>query len=180
MIKIGITGSIASGKSTAAKLISGKKYPFFSADKTVKNLYRDRIFMKKIKKEFNLSNTKNLKNKIKNLLIKDRKVIDKLEILIHPNVRKKMKLFMRKNKFAKISVYEIPLLIESKLTKYFNIILFVGAKKNIRLRRFQAAGGSKKIFTFLEKRQSKPGKKIRMSDYVIYNNRSIKSLKKKY
>jgi len=35
---IGITGSIASGKSTVAKLIARKKYPLFSADKIVINL----------------------------------------------------------------------------------------------------------------------------------------------
>ena len=41
MIKIAITGSLASGKTTVAKLMSGNRYPIFSADKTVKNLYHD-------------------------------------------------------------------------------------------------------------------------------------------
>ena len=40
MIKIGITGSIASGKTTASKIISNKKGPLFSADKVVKELYK--------------------------------------------------------------------------------------------------------------------------------------------
>ncbi len=44
MIKIGITGSLASGKSTVAKLISRNKYPVFDADNTVKNLYKKKIF----------------------------------------------------------------------------------------------------------------------------------------
>ena len=66
---------------------------------------------------------------------------------------------MRANKKIKIIIFEIPLLIESKLTKYFDVIIFVGAKKNIRLRRYTAKGGDKKIFTILEKRQNKPSKK---------------------
>ena len=37
---IGITGSIASGKTTVAHLMAGKKYPLFSADKAVSNLYK--------------------------------------------------------------------------------------------------------------------------------------------
>ena len=41
MIKIGITGSIASGKSTAAQLIAKKKFPLFSADKAVLDLYKN-------------------------------------------------------------------------------------------------------------------------------------------
>ena len=39
MIKIGITGSLSSGKTTVSKMISRKKYPLFSADKSVLNLY---------------------------------------------------------------------------------------------------------------------------------------------
>mgnify|MGYP001296675596 CR=1 FL=1 len=40
MIKIGITGSLASGKSTASKLLSVKRGPLFSADYAVKKLYK--------------------------------------------------------------------------------------------------------------------------------------------
>jgi dephospho-CoA kinase len=43
---IGITGSIASGKTTVAQLMAGKKYPLFSADKIVAKLYRKKIFTK--------------------------------------------------------------------------------------------------------------------------------------
>ena len=81
-------------------------------------------------------------------------------------------------KNTKIGIFEIPLLIESKLTGYFDLIVFVGAKKNIRLSRYVAKGGNKKIFTILEKRQNKPSKKVKISDHVIYNNKSIKNLKK--
>ena len=178
MIKIGITGSLSSGKSTVAKLISRNKYPIFSADNAVKTLYKKRIFTKKIQKQFHFKNTRNLKNKIKNLIKKDKKALQKLELIIHPLVRREMRAFMRSKKDIKIKIFEIPLLIESKLTKYFDVILFVGAKKNIRLKRYVAKGGDKKIFTVLEKRQSKPSKKIKISDHVIYNNRSIKNLKK--
>ena len=52
MIKIGITGSLASGKSTVAKLISRNKYPIFNADNVVKTLYKKKIFTKKIQKKF--------------------------------------------------------------------------------------------------------------------------------
>ena len=54
MIRIGITGSLASGKSTVAKIISKGKYPIFSADKTVANLYKRKSFQKRLTKIFNL------------------------------------------------------------------------------------------------------------------------------
>jgi len=179
MIKIGITGSLASGKSTVAKLMSRNRYPIFSADKTVKAFYKKRTFVNKAKKKFNFKNTKNLKKKVKNLIKKDKKALKQLELIVHPLVRREMRAFMRSKKNIKIKIFEIPLLIESKLTKYFNVIVFVGAKKNIRLKRYIAAGGDKKIFTILEKRQNKPSKKIKISDHVIYNNQSIKNLKKR-
>ena len=178
MIKIGITGSLASGKSTVAKLISQNKHPIFNADNAVKTLYKKRIFTKKIQKQFHFKNTRNLKNKIKNLIKKDKKILKKLEMILHPLVRKEMGAFIKRKKNNKITIFEIPLLIESKLTRYFDFVVFVGAKKNIRLRRYVAKGGNKKIFTILEKRQKKPSKKIKVSDHVIYNNKSIKSLKK--
>ena len=178
MIKIGITGSLASGKSTVAKLMSRNRYPIFSADKAVKDLYKKKIFITKIKKKFNFKNTKNLKKKIKNIIKKDKKALKKLELVIHPLVRREMMFFMREKKNIKVKIFEIPLLIESKLINYFDVILFVGAKKNIRLKRYVGKGGDKKIFTVLEKRQNKPSKKIKISDHVIYNNKSIKSLKK--
>ena len=129
MIKIGITGSLASGKSTVAKLISRNKYPIFSADNVVKALYKKKIFTKKVKKQFHFKNTKNLKNKIKNLIKKDKKILKKLEMILHPLVRKEMGAFIKKKKNNKITIFEIPLLIESKLTRYFDFVVFVGAKK---------------------------------------------------
>ncbi len=65
MIKIGITGSLASGKSTVAKLISRNKYPIFSADRVVKNIYKKRVFINKIKKKFNFKDKNNFKKKLK-------------------------------------------------------------------------------------------------------------------
>ena len=61
MIKIGITGSIASGKTTASKILSYKRGPLFSADKIVKNLYRTKHFKQLVSKKFNIINNIRLK-----------------------------------------------------------------------------------------------------------------------
>ena len=47
MIKIGITGSLASGKTTVARMFSRGKYPLFNADKEVKKIYKKKFFKKK-------------------------------------------------------------------------------------------------------------------------------------
>ena len=43
MMKIGITGSLASGKTAASKILSNKRGPLFSADSVVKSLYKKKI-----------------------------------------------------------------------------------------------------------------------------------------
>ena len=99
MIKIGITGSLASGKSTVAKIISSKKYPLYNADKAVKKIYQTNVFKTKVFKKFKLKNKKNIKNKIKKIISSDKKnYLKDLEKIIHPLVRKQIIKFIKKNK----------------------------------------------------------------------------------
>ena len=178
MIKIGVTGSLSSGKTTVSKILSIKKYPLFSADKEVKKLYTKSFFIKKIKKNFKLEKNKAIKNQIKSKILKNDQNLKKLEKLIHPFIRNKMKNFIKLKKNNKILILEIPLLIESRLMKYFDIIFFVAAHKKNRIKRYLNSGGNKKIFNLLNKRQIKSSIKVKSCDYVIHNNSSFKMLKK--
>ncbi len=63
MKKIGITGSIASGKTTASKLLSKGRGPLFSADDYVKKLYKKKYFKRKIVRKLGLKNISNFKKK---------------------------------------------------------------------------------------------------------------------
>ena len=179
MIKIGITGSIASGKTTASEILSHKKGNLFSADKVVKKLYQKNSFKKLLLKEFNFENKFNLKNLLKNKVLKSKKNIKKLEKIIHPLVRKEMKKFSNINKRKKNLFYEIPLLIESKLMKYFDVIIFIKAKKKIRLKRFKSKGGDEKLFNILNNRQMSDFEKTKFSDHVVVNEKNLNILKKR-
>ena len=106
MKRIGITGSLASGKSTAS-IFLGKKGPVFNADKIVKKLYLQIKFRKYISKKLKIQNTSNLKSLIKNKILKDKSFFKKLEKIIHPLVRKEMMNFAKKHK-TKIYFFEIP------------------------------------------------------------------------
>ena len=61
MIKIGLTGSIASGKTTAGKIISSGRGPFFSADNVVKKLYSKKTFKKLVAKKLKFKFDSNFK-----------------------------------------------------------------------------------------------------------------------
>ena len=178
MIKIGITGSLASGKSTVAKIIASKKYPLFDADKAVKKIYQTNIFKTKILKKFKLKSKNNIKNNIKKIISKNEKLLKDLEKIIHPIVRKQIRNFLKNNKKKKFVIFEIPLLIESKLMKNYDKIILVNSRRDLRLKRYLKRGNTKKIFNLLNKRQLSPAKIIKFCDYVINNNGSLKLLKK--
>ncbi len=178
MKKIGITGSLASGKTTASKILSSSNGPLFSADHEVKKLYKQKNFRKLLKKKFNIKNINTVKSSLKKLIQRDKSNIKKLEKIIHPLVRKKMFKFMQKFKNKKFVFFEIPLMIGSNLMSKFDIIFFIKAKRTIRLRRFILKGGDKKIFNILDKKQFSVVKKIKYCDHIIVNEKKIKILKK--
>ncbi|MDA9619149.1 dephospho-CoA kinase [Candidatus Pelagibacter bacterium] len=178
MIKIGITGTLASGKTTASKILSFKRGPLFSADKVVKELYKNKKFKFLISKRFKITNNNQIKRYLKKIILKNKDNIKKLEKIIHPLVRKKMKRFTSQNRNKKFLFYEIPLLIESKLMKYFNVIVFIKAKKKLRFKRFQSKSGDKMLFNLLNNKQMNDTKKIKFCDHVVVNEKNLNILKK--
>ncbi len=177
MIKVGITGSLASGKTTASKILSSKRGPLFSADLAVKELYNKSSFKSLLSKKFGIKKNQ-IKKTVKNLILKDKSHLKKLEKIIHPLVRKKMKKFTLKNSNKKILFYEIPLLVESKLMKFFDVLIFIKSKKEIRFRRFKSKKGNKKLFSILNNQQMSDKKKIKFCDYVVVNEKNLKILKR--
>ena len=179
MIKIGITGSLASGKTTASKILSYKRGPLFSADKVVRTLYQNRSFKSLLRKKFKIMRHSHVKESIKKIIIGNSKNIKKLEKIIHPFVRGRMKMFTSFNKNKKLLFYEIPLLVESKLMNYFDVVIFIKAKKKLRLKRFKSKKGNEKLFKLLDNKQIKDKKKIRFCDFVVVNEKNLNILKKK-
>ena len=178
MIKIGITGSLASGKTTASKILSYKRGPLFSADKAVKELYQNKKFKSLISRRFKIENNKQIKKSLKKLVLENKKNIKKLENIIHPFVRKKMRSFTLQNKNKKLLFYEIPLLVESKLMKHFNVVIFIKAKKQLRFKRFQSKSENKELFYLLNNKQMTDTKKMKFCDHVVVNEKNLNILKK--
>jgi len=71
MIKIGITGSIASGKSTASRVLSQTRGPLFSADQAVKTLYNNNIFKQLLISKFNMKEKRNFKVYLKRKILQN-------------------------------------------------------------------------------------------------------------
>ena len=140
MIKIGITGSLASGKTTASKYLSSKRGPLFSADVAVKELYQNKRFRSLISKKFKIKNNNKIKKFIKKLVLIKKSNISKLEKLIHPLVEKNGVTTYKEKKcfFMKYRTCW-------KLMRFFNIIIFIKLLKII-LKRFKINREDKKLF----------------------------------
>ena len=179
MKKIVILGDIGSGKSFIARLFG---YPVFNADLEVSKIYKfDRHFFNKLKKKFpNFFKKFPIKKKeIINCILNNNKNLNKISKIIHPIIRKKLKIFLKKNKSKKIVVLDIPLFLENKLNTKSDIIIFVQANKNqIRKRLFKRKGFNKKLYNLFKKIQLPLYIKKKNADFVIKNNFSNKVEKK--
>ena len=62
--------------------------------------------------------------------------------------------------------------------KYFNVIIFIKAKKQLRLKRFKSNSANKKMFNLMNKKQIADKSKIKFCDYVVVNEKNLNFLKK--
>ena len=180
MIRIGVIGGIGSGKSFISKLF---KSPVFNADKEVEFLYKNNLeCYKKLKKK--LPNFVKSFPVSKSQLIKainhDKKNLKTISSAVHPLVRKKMKLFLNKNKKSKIVILDIPLLIENKLNNKRDILIFIKSNKNKVINRLKKRKNyNKKILSNLRENQANLLKKRKLANYIVDNNFSPNIMRKK-
>jgi len=179
MIKIGILGGIGSGKSFAAKLFG---YPVFDADKEVSKIYKkNRNCFKKLKKKLPrfVISFPIKKEELKNAVLVSKNNLKIIENIIHPEVQKSLKKFIKLNKNKKILVFDIPLLIENKLYKNNYILVYIDAKKkDINRKLKNRKNYNKKVIKELTKAQLSLEFKRKKSHYIIKNNFKKKFLKK--
>ena len=174
MIKICVVGEIGSGKTYISKLLAGNKYPLFNADLEVSKLYASnkKIFLKlkKIFPKFIRTFPLN-KTELTNIVLSNIKNIKKIIKIIHPEVRKNMNLFLKKNKKKKAVILDVPLLLENKLNQDTDVIVFVDVKKQLLLKRLKKRDGyNPKIIDLMKKIQIPANQKKLAADIIIENN----------
>ena len=178
MIRIGILGSIGSGKSYVANNFG---YPIFDADYEVARLY------KKEKKIFTKLN-KILPEHIKSFPIEKKEIINaifaktnnlkKIIKIVHLEVRKKMNIFLKNNRNKKFVILDIPLLLENKLNKKGDVLIYVESKKSDILKNLSKRKNfDKKLYKKFKKIQFSINYKKKKSDFIIKNDFTSKTIK---
>ena len=171
MIRIGILGDIGSGKSYMAKNFG---YPVFNADSEVGKLYKKdrRIFykLKKILPKHIYSFPIN-KSEISNSILANKSNLKKIIKIVHLEIRKKMNIFLTKNKNKKIVILDIPLLLENKINKKNDILVFVQSKKkDISKRLKKRKNFNLKLLQKFKNIQLSSDYKRKKAHFIIKNN----------
>jgi len=174
MVRVGIIGSVGSGKSFVANIFKELNFNIFSADNEVNNIYKkNKNINKKISKFFKLKLYKGRINRqeLRDALKKNPKKFSFLNKIIHPIVRKKLILFLSKFKKTRLVVLDIPLLIENKMFNFVDIFVYVKTRSNSFNTRIKKRKNLDKIFLNILKKQQRSEKiKEGYADFIIYNS----------
>ena len=182
MIKIGVTGVIGSGKSTAVKYFSSLGVPVFIADNYAKKLMNEDVFLKseiiKLIGDNAYQNNELNRQYISDVIFKDEKSLKFINDLVHPKVREEYAKWLQKQDFN-YCVYEAALIFENKSESDFDKIICIKTPIDEIYKRLKSRKNYSKFkIDLILNSQIDQDVKCSKSDYCI-NNTSFKELEKK-
>ena len=173
-ILIGLTGSIASGKSTALACFEKLGAGVLSADEIVRELYQKPFVRKQLKMWFGSAEPAQIAQRV----FQDNAARKQLEDFLHPLVWKEMQAQMKQADFV-CWVLELPLLFEADWeNRVDTTVLITGGKKTTRAR-LQARGLSTKEYKRRLENQLPEVEKIKRADICILNDQTPRELEEK-
>ncbi len=188
MLTVGLTGGIASGKSSVVKLLKQHGAKSIDSDVLVhQHLRQGTPVWKKVVRQFGkdvLTNSKNIsRKKLAKIVFNHPRKLRQLEQIVHPPVIADLKKWLKswnKKKHISLVVAEVPLLFEKKLESLFDVVVVVTASKKEQISRCLKKGYSsqqevlKRINSQMNLRD-----KAQKADFVVRNNGTEKDLKLK-
>ncbi|MBI9030557.1 dephospho-CoA kinase [bacterium] len=177
---IGITGSIASGKSQVVKVLQEAAYKVYSTDELGHQVLqmdqvKDKLVSKFGKEILSGDNTID-RSKLGEFVFADKANLDYLNSLSHPQIFALMNKIINQSR-DKYIFFEVPLLFEAKLSDHFDFIITVSASEENQVLRLKqrnsltADNARRKISTQL------PNKiKEEKADFVIKNDGDLLEL----
>jgi dephospho-CoA kinase len=180
---IGLTGSIAMGKSEVAKTFREHGIPVFDSDAEVHALYDSQKGADLLQDEVPEATRQGRVDRkiITELVLRDATLLSRLEKKVHAEIRLRRNAFLKlvRKQGAGLTVIDVPLLFETGGDKDVDVTLVVSSSpENQRTRVFARPGMTQERLEMIMARQLPDAEKRRRADHVIENNGSLADLKK--
>jgi dephospho-CoA kinase len=182
MITIGLTGSIAMGKSEVSRIFVETGVPVFDADRAVHDLYDSQTGVDLLKSLVPdaIVDGKIHRPTLSELVMKDAELLGRLEKIVHAEVAKRRAAFKAEaeQQGHAVIVFDVPLLFEKQSEKTVDVTVVVSAPQDLQKQRALARPGmtTEKLNMILA-RQMPDAEKRKRADYVIENDATLSELK---
>lgn len=174
---LGLTGGIATGKSTAANYFREKKIEIICADEIAKDIINQDEILNQISIIFGkdmISEKKVDRKKLREKIFKDTESVKMLNSITHPAIIEKIKQEIEKKKQNEILVVDIPLLFEGKYEFLVEKTLLISCEKQSQIERVQKRDSvSKENAINIINNQMSIEKKKKLADFIVENNGTI-------
>ena len=175
MYKIGITGSIGTGKTTIAKMFAFFNIPVFDADQEIKKILNCKIIKQELESIWPsiIRNNKINKLKLRSIIFSSKEDKRKLEQLLYPYLKVEKKKFEKSNHFKNILVYDVPLIYETKSQNKYDLILLANCNEILQKERVLNRDKiSSELFKKIVTSQLSFKKKLEYKPKIINTDRS--------
>ena len=177
MFILGLTGSIAMGKTTVSNMFRDLGVQVRCADNEVNELYKKNGAATKVfSKEFPSVVTKTGvdKKKLRNLIHKDNAILKKVERIVHHLLERSKVDFIKSNKDFPLIIFDIPLLFEKQQERKFDAGLVVTASELTQKKRVLSRKNMKEQdFQLIKRNQMNEQEKIKRADFLINTDKSL-------
>ena len=180
MIKVAITGNIASGKSVVQAVLEKKGYKVLDTDVVGHEVLKSNSEIITAFSKYDVFNADGSvsREKLGRLVFSDKNLKKKLEAISHPIIKNKIEKFFEENSSERVVFVAIPLLFEANMQSLFDKIVLVYANEEIRKQRLiernnlSAEDAQKRISCQLPQEY-----KLKFADYILENNGSFENVK---
>jgi dephospho-CoA kinase len=179
MLVVGLTGSIAMGKTETARMFARLGYPVFDADAAVHQLYdTGGAAVAMIERAFPgaVIDRRVDRQELGDQVTGNPEALARLESIVHPLVRARQQEFLdaaRKAGHAFV-VLDIPLLFETGRDKDVDAVVVVSAPEDVQKARVLARPGmTREKFAAILARQLPDSEKMRRADFVVDTSKGL-------
>ncbi|RZF21978.1 dephospho-CoA kinase [Halobacteriovorax vibrionivorans] len=177
---VGLTGGIATGKSTVSKILKEKNFPIIDADALVKEVYKSKESIEHLKKYYSqvINDEDEINFKLlREYFFQDIQIQNDIESLIY---RQLPEIFLNAYKdlgSPKVIIYDVPLLFEKNLAPFIDFKVVVYCPRAKQVERLMARDGIEKdLACKILSKQINIEEKAKLADYVINNSGSAEDL----